>query len=141
MKGIDISNYQTNINFATMKANGVEIVYIKATEGLSWNNPQLLTQYNKARNAGLKIGFYHFIRMNDPVAEAKHFLSKVNGLHVDCKYAIDAENRDEAAGLSSRIRKFADYLISQNKEVCLYTYLNFYQTEISYCKRFTFLDG
>jgi GH25 family lysozyme M1 (1,4-beta-N-acetylmuramidase) len=32
-KGIDVSGYQPNINWATVKANGVEFAFIKATEG------------------------------------------------------------------------------------------------------------
>lgn len=34
-KGIDISHFQGTVNFNTAKANGVEFVYIKATEGTS----------------------------------------------------------------------------------------------------------
>jgi len=32
-KGIDVSAYQPNINWATVKANGIKFAYIKATEG------------------------------------------------------------------------------------------------------------
>lgn len=32
-KGIDVSAYQPNVNWATVKANGIKFVYIKATEG------------------------------------------------------------------------------------------------------------
>ena len=34
-KGIDVSNYQPSINWATVKANGISFAYIKATEGTS----------------------------------------------------------------------------------------------------------
>jgi GH25 family lysozyme M1 (1,4-beta-N-acetylmuramidase) len=33
--GIDVSGYQPNINWATVKANGIQFAYIKATEGTS----------------------------------------------------------------------------------------------------------
>ncbi|KAG6858087.1 hypothetical protein C0993_006597, partial [Termitomyces sp. T159_Od127] len=32
-QGIDVSGYQPGINWSTVKANGVEFAYIKATEG------------------------------------------------------------------------------------------------------------
>jgi GH25 family lysozyme M1 (1,4-beta-N-acetylmuramidase) len=32
-QGIDVSGYQPNINWASVKANGIQFVYIKATEG------------------------------------------------------------------------------------------------------------
>jgi len=31
--GIDVSSFQPNVNWATVKANGIQFVYIKATEG------------------------------------------------------------------------------------------------------------
>ena len=31
--GIDVSSYQPNINWSTVKANGIQFAYIKATEG------------------------------------------------------------------------------------------------------------
>ena len=34
-QGIDVSDYQTNINWADVAANGIKFVYIKATEGTS----------------------------------------------------------------------------------------------------------
>ena len=37
--GIDVSGYQPNINWNTVKANGVKFVYIKATEGTSASSP------------------------------------------------------------------------------------------------------
>lgn len=32
-QGIDVSNWQGTVNWAQVKANGVEFAYIKATEG------------------------------------------------------------------------------------------------------------
>ena len=32
-QGIDVSSYQPNVNWPSVKANGVEFVYIKVTEG------------------------------------------------------------------------------------------------------------
>ena len=130
MRGIDISVYQPNLNFTSIKASGVEVVYMKATEGLTYNNKLLKSQYNGAKSAGLKVGFYHYLRANDPVAEAKHFLSVISGLKSDCLYGIDSEEQTETAGISSRTRRFADYLISQGKPVVLYTGESFYNTEI-----------
>ena len=34
-KGIDVSGWQTSINWASVKASGVTFAYIKATEGTS----------------------------------------------------------------------------------------------------------
>lgn len=124
MKGIDISSNNANLNFAKARAAGFEVVLIKATEGLTYTSPALRDQYNSAKANGFKIGFYHYLRDNDPIAEAKHFLSAIQGLQSDCKYMIDSETLFN--GVSSNTRKFADYLISQNKEPLLYTGADFY---------------
>lgn len=41
MKGIDISNHNGEIKFASVKSSGVELVYIKATEGTTYQDPML----------------------------------------------------------------------------------------------------
>ncbi|MBK5243051.1 GH25 family lysozyme [Clostridium sp.] len=135
MKGIDISSYQgTIIDFKKVKASDVEIVYIKATEGVTFDSPGFGLQYAQARAAGLKIGFYHYMRANDPEEEAKHFIKATDGLHVDCKYAIDIEQMDNQTvdKVSNNVRKFADYMISQGKEVCIYTGDSFYANNLNH---------
>jgi len=132
MKGIDISSYQDNIDFYKVKSSGVEVVYIKATEGFTYNNPLMKLQYSRAKEAGLKIGFYHYLRANNPILEAKHFLGVIEGLSADCKYAIDV---DEALGqtktqISSNVRQFTNHLISIGKKVCIYTGDNFYANNL-----------
>lgn len=127
MKGIDVSNFQASLDFNKVDA---EVCIIKASEGLTYINPSLKHSYSGARAKGMKVGYYHYLRANDAVAEAKHFLSAICGLDNNCKLVIDAEQQSEANGISARTRKFADYLISQGKEVVLYTGLSFYNNEI-----------
>ena len=133
MKGIDISSYQQTIDFKKVKNSGIQIVYIKATEGIIYKNPLLKSQYTRAMLAGLKIGFYHYLRANDPMLEAKYFLSVIAGLSADCKYVIDVEETlgQTIAKISSNVRVFADYLISNNKEVCIYTADYFYSNNLN----------
>lgn len=134
MKGIDISSYQgVIIDFKKVKESGVEIVYIKATEGITFNSPGFELQYAQARAAGLKIGFYHYMRANKPEEEAKHFIKATDGLHVDCKYVIDIEQMEgqTVARVSDNVRKFADYMISQGKEVAIYTGDSFYANNLN----------
>ena len=132
MRGIDIASYQGNVDFQRVKNAGIEVVYIKATEGLTYKNPFLESQYSGAISADLKIGFYHYLRANDPISEAQFFLSVVDELSADCKYVIDVEELfgQTVAKVSSNVRIFADYLISNNYEPCIYTNDNFYATNL-----------
>ena len=133
MKGIDISSYQQNVDFVNVKNSGVEIVFINATEGITYTNPLLVSQYNGAIAAGLKVGFYHFLRTNDPVLEAKYFLNSLKGLSANCKYAIDVEDTfgQTVTKISSNVRLFANYIIANNKEVCIYTGDYFYANNLN----------
>ena len=74
MKGIDISNHNGSIDFLKVKNSGIEVVIIKATEGIDWIDSKLDVYYNSALNVGLKIGFYHFMsEKTNPSKQAEDF--------------------------------------------------------------------
>ncbi|MCR3760326.1 peptidoglycan-binding protein [Clostridium felsineum] len=133
MKGIDIYSGNEVVDFNAIKNSGVEVVYIKATEGITYTDCTYKDFYNRAKAAGLKVGFYHFLRANDPVIEAEHFLNAISGLELDCKCAIDVEvtfgqGNDK---ISSNVRQFADYLKAKGIDTCIYTYTNFYKNNLN----------
>jgi len=77
--GTDVSGYQP-INFAlSLPSSGrkVDFAFIKITEGTGYVNSKWTAQRQWARDHGLVIGFYHFARPGDPIAQADYFLSKV----------------------------------------------------------------
>lgn len=136
MKGIDISNNNNVQNFQSIKNAGYEIVGLKATEGLTFNDTCLRDFYNRAKAVGLKAMFYHMLRQNNAVEEAKHFLSVINGLDSDCLYMLDVENTQncnlEASpwDTSQRVVDFCEYLKSQGKQPGIYCSLSFWQNVI-----------
>ncbi len=131
MKGIDISNYQGNVNFAEVKASGVEIVILKSTEGRTWKDDKFSTYYANAVSAGLKVGVYHYLRNNSSEDEIANFLSVVENRKFDCKVAIDMEEDFGSVSQNSkRVRGFADILISKGYEVCIYSGEYFYRDRL-----------
>lgn len=135
IKGIDISNYQANINLNDVKAAGYKIVYIKATEGQSYIDPLCDINYNKTIAAGLKVGFYHFMHSTDDGAvQAEFFYNKIKGKKIDCKLAIDIEvtdNQDNAT-INKCILDFSNKIKELMKLDCvIYTYLNFANTYLN----------
>ncbi|KAJ3571789.1 hypothetical protein NP233_g3512 [Leucocoprinus birnbaumii] len=84
-QGIDISHYQGSVNFNTAKANGVEFVYMKATEGTSYTDPLFSEHYTGATNAGLIRGSYHFARpdVSSGATQANYFLAHGGGWSAD----------------------------------------------------------
>lgn len=92
-QGIDVSVYQDGLDFAAVKDAGIQIVYIKATEGKSYVNPILQDQYFRAINNGLKVGFYHYFKPGvDPIAQAQFFCNVIASLEeYACLPALDVE--------------------------------------------------
>lgn len=92
--GIDVSEWQGNINFEEVKASGIDIVYIKSSEGTNYIDPYFKSHYEGAKENDLNIGFYHFLtasNVQEAEAEARFFASVVNTLDVDCRLAMDFE--------------------------------------------------
>lgn len=133
MKGIDIYSGNGTIDFNQVKASGVEIVYIKATEGLTYTDSNLKSYYDSAKDAGLNVGFYHYLRANNPIEEAKHFLSALNGIIADCKYAVDVEEDfgQTSEQILNNVCQFGNYLKSNEKDVVVYTYTSFFKEHLS----------
>lgn len=131
MKGIDISSYQGNIDFKAVKDDGVEIVILKATEGKTWKDNMFNTYYNQAKEQGLKIGAYHFLRNNETEEEINNFLSVIKDKPMDIKLVIDSEvDLGGTAHTSKKVRDFADTLLNKGYEICLYTGEYFYRDNL-----------
>ena len=52
-EGIDVSAYQGDIDFNLVKEAGIDIVYIKSSEGSGFVDPYFEQNYQNAKNAGL----------------------------------------------------------------------------------------
>lgn len=70
LHGIDVSAYQST----SYDTDGLSFVFIKATEGHSYVNPRLSAQTKTARDAGLVVGFYHFLWPGDLTDQAEYFV-------------------------------------------------------------------
>ena len=98
LKGIDVSNWQGNINFKSVKNEGIEVVYIKATEGDYFKDSYAKQNYERAKAEGLKVGFYHFFKPNkNAKRQANYFidyLNEIGATDYDCKLALDVETTE-----------------------------------------------
>jgi lysozyme len=67
--GIDISRWQSNIDWRSVRAAGTRFVFIKATEGGDHFDPRFRENWNGARAAGIPTGAYHFVYWCRPAHE------------------------------------------------------------------------
>lgn len=94
-QGIDVSSWQGDIDFSAVKNSGIDIVYIKSSEGSNYINPYFESSYSNAKANGLKVGFYHYVTARttqQAIEEANFFARVIRGKSPDCKLAMDFEN-------------------------------------------------
>ncbi|KAJ7185857.1 glycoside hydrolase family 25 protein [Mycena filopes] len=98
-QGIDVSHFQATVNWATVKASGVSFVYIKATEGTTFEDPTFSSKYSGATMAGLIRGAYHFAHPDTSTgaAQANYFLAHGNGDGITLPGALDIEYNPSGA--------------------------------------------
>ncbi|MDN3262087.1 glycoside hydrolase family 25 protein [Streptomyces sp. CSDS2] len=96
LHGIDVSAFQSS-SYAT---DGLSFVFIKATEGRSYVNPRLAAQTKRGRDAGLVVGFYHFLWPGHITAQAEYFLRHAPDRPGDV-LAVDWENTGEGTHASN----------------------------------------
>ncbi|MEU7059902.1 GH25 family lysozyme [Streptomyces sp. NPDC046197] len=71
LRGIDVSAFQSS----SYSTDGLSFVFIKATEGRSYVNSRLGAQTKRGRDAGLVVGFYHFLWPGNLAEQAEYFLA------------------------------------------------------------------
>ncbi|MFB7915766.1 glycoside hydrolase family 25 protein [Streptomyces sp. NPDC056061] len=95
LHGVDVSAYQSSF-----ETDGLDFVFIKATEGRSYVNPRLSEQVKRARDADCVVGFYHFLWPGNIAAQAEYFLSKAPEKAGDL-LAVDWEENGEGTRASN----------------------------------------
>ncbi|KAJ3844056.1 glycoside hydrolase family 25 protein [Lentinula raphanica] len=108
-KGIDVSHFQGTIDWSSVAANGISFVFIKATEGTTFLDPNFSDNYIGATDAGLIRGGYHFAHPDSSsgATQANYFLARGGGWSADgitLPGMLDIEynpSGDECYGLSA----------------------------------------
>jgi len=92
LKGIDVSKYQGDIDFTKIKAAGISYVFVRASEGNTYQDANFKTNFNNAKAAGLTVSAYHFYESNDaPDTQLKNFTNIVTLSPGDLPPVVDIE--------------------------------------------------
>lgn len=101
--GIDISHHNDKPDWESINNAGVSFVYIKISEGVGTPDNKAKDHANKAKQLGLRIGYYHFCRpdkrnggsvISDATAEADEALKMISGLQKpDLPLVLDLEDQ------------------------------------------------
>lgn len=60
-QGIDVSDWQGYIDYRQVRESGIQVVYIKSSQGSDIKDAYFDINYENAKANGLKVGFYHFL--------------------------------------------------------------------------------
>ena len=139
--GIDVSNWQGTIDYAEVKEDGIEIVYIKASQGSNIKDAYFDINYENAKANGLKVGFYHYLTATteeEAKTQANFFASVISGKTADCKLVMDYETFGDSS--VEEINDIAEVFLETvqeltGKEIIIYSDLsnaeNVFDTELA----------
>lgn len=136
-KGIDVSHWQGSINYTKVKNAGIDIVYIKATQGQSFVDSQFKTNAVNAKKNGLLVGFYHYFTATTTDAalkEAAHFVDTIKPYSYDCRLALDVETTNNLSNstLVSLCKTFLEEVEKlSGSGVVIYTYTSFIKEHLN----------
>lgn len=136
VKGIDVSNFQPNVNWNAVRANGINFAYIKATESVSFRSPDFNAQYVGATQTGLLRGAYHIAKpaMSSGAVQATFFLANGGGWVNDGRTlpgALDLEGDCSGLSPSAMVRWIQDfsntYRATTTRKPVIYTTTSWWQ--------------
>ena len=93
--GIDVSNHQGDIDWSLVGTDkNIKFVYIKATEGATHIDKKYSHNIKKAKNNGLLVGSYHYLRNTSSILEQfMNFVSIADKDMQDLIPMIDVEEK------------------------------------------------
>jgi lysozyme len=116
--GCDLSHHNQPPDFKAIKASGVKWVYLKATQGLGFIDPDFVSRRKAAMAEELRVGVYHFLDpKSDASKQAEHFLAVVGAF--DLPPALDVESTPGWDALSGQGRevKVSNWLAVVDREL------------------------
>ncbi|MBQ8795815.1 MAG: glycoside hydrolase family 25 protein [Clostridia bacterium] len=138
--GIDISSFNGDIDFQTVKNYGIDFVIVRlggrgyGAEGVIFEDDYAMHNLKEARKADLMVGAYFFsqaITVDEAIEEAQFCLDLLDGFYLDYPLAFDWENIDpsenprtenvDAETLTNCARAFCHTVNEAGYIPCLYT--------------------
>ncbi|OEY23379.1 hydrolase [Corynebacterium sp. BCW_4722] len=147
VSGVDVAGHQrpggTQINWKSVGTiGGQDFAFVKASEGKGWKNVFYDEDAKAARDAGLKVGAYHYARpAEDPLAQARYFASVINdGPEIDLPPVLDLEV-DESLSPTALTAWTTAFLTevqrATGKKPMVYTYRYFWYEHMNNTNAFT----
>lgn len=137
--GIDVSKYQENISWESVKAMEVgpirlQFAFIKATEGIGNVDRHFKRNWKKSREAGITRGAYHFfLATKDGKMQAQNFIKRVDLEPGDLPPVLDVEQTYGVANavIKREVKEWLQVVEGYYKvKPILYTNVDFYNRQL-----------
>ena len=115
---VDIYHGNIVYDFAQVKAAGIVGVIHKASQGLSIVDGEYAARRSAVLQAGMLWGAYHFMSLDNPIAQAKHFLS-VADVDSQTLVCLDWETQQPSAEIARAF--LAEIQNALNRSAVLYS--------------------
>ena len=136
--GVDISRFQTSVDWATARSNGVNFAFIKATEGGDRFDPMFEDHWRGAARAGVLRGAYHFYYHCGPaIDQARWFIAHVPRTKGALPPVLDMEwtptsptcrVRRDGSTIRAEAKVFSDAIAAYyGQRPLIYTTIDFFQ--------------
>ena len=133
--GLDVSHYQSHIDWPLVAAQDIDFTFIKATEGYTMEDTLYCSNWLALRETGITRGAYHFFRPTlDAHVQAQNFISSVILEPGDLPPVLDAEVLDGVTPevLRRQLHRWIDVVRAHYQvDPILYTNLNFYNDHLA----------
>lgn len=139
-KGIDISEYQNNINYDKLKADGIEFVIIRCGYGRNESQKDSLFEqhYANCKRVGLKVGAYLYSYANTEEGarlEAENCLRFIQGKNFDLPIFYDVEDakttgKADKYTITKMCQIFCDRIIAGGYQAGVYASLYWFDEKM-----------
>ena len=92
--GIDVSYYESPINWTAVRNSGIRFAFIRVSDGTGFHDPKFASYWTAAKAAGVIRGAYQFFRPNQSItAQADLLINALGGTYTpgDLPPVIDVE--------------------------------------------------
>ena len=157
-QGVDLSEYQGEVDFEKLKEAGIDYVMLRiggrgyGETGNLFDDTKFDQYYENATKAGLKVGAYFFsqsISTEEAKEEADYVIKKLDGRTLDYPVAYDFEQIEDddartdnvtSKELTQMAETFCDEIVKNGYKSIIYsnTYLMYYMYDLETMKNYDF---
>lgn len=142
-KGIDVSTWNTGINWDKVKKDGISFAMIRSSFGRydSQVDNQFENHYKNAKKVGMPVGAYHYSyakNVEQAKEEADFFLRTIKGKQFEYPVAFDIEDSSQSGlgrkNITDITLAFCNRVQSAGYYVMIYANLNWLDNKLEYSR-------